>query len=59
MEITVKERLMLYGEALFHMGVAVLCGAGALAILSAVVFAITGKRLRKQLDAEYGKKRHG
>ena len=50
---------MLYGEALFHMGVAVLCGAGALAVLSAVVFAITGKRLRKQLDAEYGKKRHG
>ncbi|MBQ9349104.1 MAG: hypothetical protein IJT94_17485 [Oscillibacter sp.] len=50
---------MLYGEALFHAGVGVLCGAGILAVLSAVVFAITGKRLRKQLDAEYGKKRHG
>lgn len=48
---------MLYGEALFRLGVGILCGAGGLAVLSAVVFAITGKRLRRRLDAEYGKKR--
>ena len=59
MKLQKGDTVMLYGEALFHAGVGVLCGAGILAVLSAVVFAITGKRLRKQLDAEYGKKRHG
>ena len=50
---------MIYGEALFHVGVGVMCGAAALGVLSGVIFAVTGKRLRKTLEEEYGKKRHG
>ncbi|MBQ9493790.1 MAG: hypothetical protein IJR54_08680 [Oscillibacter sp.] len=50
---------MIYGEALFHAGVGVLCAAAALGVVSCVVFTITGKRLKKTLQEEYGKKRHG
>ncbi|MBR0282069.1 MAG: hypothetical protein IJQ81_10840 [Oscillibacter sp.] len=48
---------MIYGETLFHLGVGVMCGAAALGVLSGVIFAVTGKRLQKTLDEEYGKKR--
>ena len=48
---------MLYGEALFHCGIAVLCGAGGLALVFLIAFTLTGRRLRKRLDEEYGEKR--
>ena len=50
---------MIYGEALFHCGVAVMCVAAGIAALAAVVFSVSGKRLKKTLDMEYGEKRHG
>ncbi|MBQ6207534.1 MAG: hypothetical protein IJK52_10685 [Oscillospiraceae bacterium] len=50
---------MAYGETLFHAGVAVLCASGAVGALLVVVFSVTGRRLKKTLEAEYGKKRHG
>lgn len=50
---------MIYGDTLFHVGVAVLCASGAVGVLSVVIFSVTGRRLKKQLEAEYGKKRHG
>ena len=54
-----KERItMLYGEALFHCGVVVLCGAGGLAVAFILIFSLTGRRLHKWLDEEYGEKRH-
>ena len=49
---------MFYGEALFRLGIAVMCAAGGFGVLSILIFSLTGKRLRKTLDAEYGKKRH-
>ncbi|MBQ7680896.1 MAG: hypothetical protein IJR48_00685 [Oscillibacter sp.] len=50
---------MVYGETLFHIGIAVLCASGAVGLLSVVIFSVTGRRLKKTLEAEYGKKRHG
>lgn len=49
---------MIYGNALFHIGVGVMCAAAALGVFSCVAFAVTGKRLKKTLDEEYGPKRH-
>ena len=48
----------MYGESLFRLGIGLLCGAGGIGLLSVVVFAITGKKLSKQLELEYGKRRH-
>lgn len=48
---------MIYGATLFHIGVGVMCAAAAIGIFSGVIFSVTGKRLRKTLDEEYGKKR--
>ncbi len=48
---------MIYGTALFHVGVGVMCAAAAMGVLSCVIFSVTGKRLRKTLDEEYGQKR--
>ena len=48
---------MLYGQALFQLGVFIICGAAGIALLSVAVFSVTGSRLRKTLDKEYGKKR--
>ena len=49
---------MIYGNALFHIGVGVMCAAAAIGILSGVVFSVTGRRLKKTLEEEYGPKRH-
>lgn len=49
---------MIYGSTLFHLGVGVMCAAAALGVFSAVVFSVTGRRLKKTLDEEYGTKRH-
>lgn len=49
---------MIYGSTLFHIGVGVMCAAAALGILSGVVFSITGRKLKKTLNEEYGEKRH-
>lgn len=48
---------MIYGTALFHIGVGVMCAAAVIGVASGVIFSVTGKRLRKTLDEEYGKKR--
>ena len=50
---------MLYGEALFHVGICVMCVSAGLAVLFTILFSVSGRRLRKVLDKEYGKKRHG
>ena len=49
---------MIYGNALFHIGVGIMCAAAALGVFSGVAFAVSGKRLKKTLDEEYGPKRH-
>ena len=45
-------------ELLFYGGISVMATAVILGIGSAVVLRITGKRLRRRLENEYGKKRH-
>lgn len=47
---------LLNGEGLFYCGIAVMAGAAGAGIIAAVVFSLTGRRLRKRLDAEFGKK---
>lgn len=48
--------LPLYGEALYRLGLGILCGAAALGGVSAVVFCVTGRILGKKLDRDYGRK---
>lgn len=49
---------MIYGEALFHLGVGVMCAAAGLGVVFCAVFAISGGRLKRTLEEEYGPKRH-
>ena len=44
------------GEGLFYCGIAIMAGAAAAGIITAVVFSLSGRRLRKRLDTEFGKK---
>lgn len=46
--------LNIYGEWLFLGGIAVMGIAIAAGILSLVIFRITGRRLKKKLEKEYG-----
>ena len=45
-------------ELLFYGGISVMLLAVAAAILAAVLFAISGRRLRRKLEEEFGRKRH-
>lgn len=42
-------------ELLFYGGIAVMAGAVAAALLCAVLFAVTGRRLKRKLEEEYGR----
>lgn len=44
-------------EMFFYGGIAIAAAAGILALICAIIFAFTGKRLRKRLEQEYGKPR--
>ena len=46
-------------ELLFFIGVSIMAVAVVGAIISSVILHISGKRLKKRLEAEYGPKRHG
>lgn len=48
---------LLSSELIFYSGIAVMAVSGVLAVLCAVVFRFTGKRLRHRLEQEYGKPR--
>ncbi len=41
-------------EMLFYGGIAVMASAGILAVLSMIIFTLTGKKLRRKLEQEYG-----
>lgn len=43
-------------ELLFYAGIALMAGAAVASAVAAVVFHLSKKRLRRQLEAEYGKK---
>lgn len=45
-------------ELLFYGGIVIMAAAGLLAAVSAAVFTVTGKKIRKKLEQEYGKARH-
>jgi len=45
-------------EWLLWGGVMVMSMAASLAVVSLVVFIVTGRKLRKKLEQEYGKPRH-
>ena len=45
-------------ELLFYGGIALMIAAVVLSILCVVVFRITGRRLHKKLEQEYGKLKH-
>ena len=47
---------MNFSEMLYYGGIAVMCGSVGLALLFALIFAITGKRLTRKLNEEYGEK---
>jgi len=44
-------------EIIFYGGIMIMAAASALAVICAVLFTITGKRLKKRLEQEYGKPR--
>ena len=44
-------------ELMFYGGIAVMGGAVLLTAASIIIFSITGKRLKKRLEQEYGKRR--
>lgn len=44
-------------EIIFYGGIAVMAAAGVLSVICAIVFLMTGKRLKKRLEQEYGKPR--
>jgi len=44
------------GEMLYYGGIAVMCGSVGLAALFTLIFTITGKRLNRKLNEEYGEK---
>ena len=41
-------------EILFYGGIAAMATAGALAVLSVIIFTLTGRKIRKQLEQAYG-----
>ena len=45
-------------ETLFYTGVGILCAAAILGIVLLTIYLISGKHLKKQLENEYGKRRH-
>lgn len=45
-------------ELLFYGGLAVMGASALTALVMLIGFKVSGKRLRKRLDAEYGRKRH-
>ena len=42
-------------EILFYGGLTCMAAAAVLGILSAVIFTVTGRRLKRKLEEEYGK----
>lgn len=44
-------------ELIFYCGIALAVAAVIIALICAAVFAVTGKRLRKRLEQEYGNTR--
>lgn len=44
-------------EILFYSGIAGMGTAAVLAVLAIAVFAVTGRRLKKKLEQDYGKPR--
>lgn len=44
-------------EIIFSSGIVVMAAACVLAVVCTVVFTVTGKRLKKRLEQEYGKPR--
>ena len=44
-------------ELLFYGGILVMAMAALGGIVSAAIFAVTGRRLKRKLEAEFGKKR--
>lgn len=45
-------------DMLFVIGIVVTIAAAVLGVVSWIVLRISGKRLEKQLDLEYGEKKH-
>lgn len=45
-------------ELLFYGGIAVMLLAVMAGVLAAVAFTVSGRRLRRKLEEEFGKKRH-
>jgi len=48
--------ILLSGETLFRLGVAIMAAAAVGGIVAAVVLRLSGKHLKEQLNAEFGKK---
>ena len=46
----------LYGEELLHIGIILLAASLLAALLFTLYFLLSGKRLKKRLEDEYGKK---
>lgn len=46
-------------ELLFYGGIAVMSAAGILTVGCCILFTYTGRRLKKKLEQEYGKRRDG
>jgi len=46
-------------QMLFYAGAALMGGAGIAAVIALVAFTITGKRLKAQLEQEYGPRPQG
>lgn len=44
-------------EIIFYSGIMVMAAACVLAVICVAVFTVTGKRLKKRLEQEYGKPR--
>jgi len=44
-------------ELIFYGGIVVMAAACVLAVVCAIIFTITGKRLKERLEQEYGKPR--
>lgn len=41
-------------EMLFYGGIAVMASAGVLAVVSVIIFMLTGRKIRQKLDQDYG-----
>ena len=49
---------MLYGESLVHVGIGIMIAAVIAALVVLLIMRVRSKRLKIQLESEYGKKRH-